>query len=73
MPVEVPEVVSEGMSVLERELGVPTVAVARQMRVQPRLLQDLLGMNAGGSDPSVVPLFRAGRSGNAATDGAATH
>ena len=73
MPVETPEVVTDGLTVLERDLGVPTAAVACQMRVQPRLLQDLLGVDEHGSGPSVVPLLRAGRPGDAATDGARAH
>ncbi|MGE3703619.1 MAG: ImmA/IrrE family metallo-endopeptidase, partial [Hyphomicrobiaceae bacterium] len=73
MPVEEPEVVTEGLKVLEKDLGVPTAAVARQMRVQPRLLQDLLGMNEGGLSASVVPLLRAGRSGDTATYEASAH
>jgi len=73
MPTEAPEVVTEGLTVLERDLGVPTAAVARQMLVQPRLLHDLLGVTEAGSSPSVVPLFRAGRTGDAATDGALAH
>lgn len=73
MPVETPEVVTEGLTVLERDLGVPAAAVARQMRVQPRLLQDLLGVDEHGSGPSVVPLLRAGRTGDAATDGIGAH
>lgn len=43
MPIEQPEVVADGLRVMTEELGVPMVAVARRMGVQPRLLDDLLG------------------------------
>jgi len=43
IPIEQPEVVADGLRVMTEELGVPMVAVARRMGVQPRLLDDLLG------------------------------
>lgn len=61
MPMEVPEVVSEGLTVLSRDLGIPIAAVARQMHVKPHLLEDLLGVTASGSIPNVVPLLRVGQ------------
>ena len=61
MPMEVPEVVSEGLTVLSRDLGIPIAAVARQMHVKPQLLEDLLGVTAAGSIPNVVPLLRTGQ------------
>lgn len=39
---EEPEVVSESLKVMEEHFGIPLVDVAREMRVQPRLLQGLL-------------------------------
>lgn len=61
MPVETPEVVTEGLTVLARDLGIPIAAVARQMHVKPQLLEDLLGVTDNGSISNVVPLLRAGR------------
>jgi Zn-dependent peptidase ImmA (M78 family) len=43
MPIEQPELVNEGLRVMTSELGMPPVAVARKMRVQQRLLNDLFG------------------------------
>ena len=59
MSPEVPEVVSEGLKVLNDSLGVPRAAVARQMCVQPRLLDELLGTPAPQPGGSVVNLFAA--------------
>ncbi|KQW60466.1 helix-turn-helix domain-containing protein [Variovorax sp. Root411] len=39
---EKPEVIAESLKVMKEHYGVPQSAVAREMRVQPRLLQDLL-------------------------------
>ena len=58
MPLETPEVVSDGLQVMNEQLGVPLSAVARQMGVQPRLLDDLLGKATESSDTIVVNLFR---------------
>lgn len=58
MPLETPEVVSEGLSVMNEQLGVPLSAVARQMGVQQRLLDDLLGRPVEGTTSNVVTLFR---------------
>ena len=58
MPLETPEVVSDGLQVMNEQLGVPLSAVARQMGVQPRLLDDLLGKATESSDTNVVNLFR---------------
>ena len=40
---EEPEVVADGLKVLNDTLGVPRAVVARKMGIQPRLLDDLLG------------------------------
>lgn len=61
MPVETPEAVTEGLTVLARDLGIPIAAVARQMHVKPQLLEDMLGVTDNGSISNVVPLLRAGR------------
>lgn len=58
MPLETPEVVSDGLELMNEQLGIPLSAVARQMGVQPRLLDDLLGKETESSDASVVNLFR---------------
>lgn len=42
IPHEDPEVVAESLKVMKEHFGVPQAAVAREMRVQPRLLQLLL-------------------------------
>lgn len=57
MPVEEPEVVADGLKVLNDTLGVPRAVVARQMGVQPRLLDDLLGSASLPGAGNVVNLF----------------
>ena len=42
IPNEEPEVVAESLKVMREHFGVPQAAVAREMRVQPALLQTLL-------------------------------
>ncbi len=42
IPNEEPEVLAEGLKVMREHFGVPQSAVAREMRVQPRLLQALI-------------------------------
>lgn len=59
MEIESPEVVPEGLRVLTEDLGIPLAAVAREMFVQPRLLEGLLGMTPGMPTPNVVQLFGA--------------
>lgn len=54
---ETPEVVTEGLEVMTKQLGVPLVAVAREMGVQPRLLDDLLGRPGRCQDPKGPSLF----------------
>jgi len=43
MVVETPEVVTDGLQMMQDQLGVPLSAVARKMGVQPHLLESLLG------------------------------
>jgi Zn-dependent peptidase ImmA (M78 family) len=57
MVIETPEVVSEGLRVLTEQLNVPVAAVARQMFVQQRVLDDLLGLSPNESHSNVVNLF----------------
>jgi len=54
IPIEQPEVVNDGLRVMTEELGVPLVAVARKMFVQPRLLNDLLGNHPQPTNTNVV-------------------
>lgn len=57
MVIESPEIVVDGLQVMTQQLGVPLVAVARQMCVQPRLLDDLLGVSLSQRSADVVNLF----------------
>lgn len=57
MAIETPEVVAEGLKMMTDELGIPLVAVARRMCVQPRILNDLLGQAHTQSSADVVHLF----------------
>lgn len=58
IPIEQPEIVSDGLRVMTDQLGVPLAAVSRQMGVQPRLLTDLLGGTPDPAGTKVVNLFR---------------
>jgi Zn-dependent peptidase ImmA (M78 family)/transcriptional regulator with XRE-family HTH domain len=58
MELETPEVVPEGLRVLTEELGISFAAVAREMHVQPRLLEGLLDLTPGVQPSNVVRLFR---------------
>ena len=53
---EEPEVVAESLKVMKEHFGVPQAAVAREMRVQPRLLQALLEFPSGERTDNVVSL-----------------
>lgn len=57
IPLESPEVVSEGLQVLTTQMGIPVAAVAREMHVQQRLLDQLLGVRASEPATNVVNLF----------------
>jgi len=57
MPLEAPEVVSEGLQVLTEQMGIPVAKVAREMHVQQRLLDQLLGVTPTKSTANVVNLF----------------
>lgn len=68
---EEPEVIAESLKVMKEHFGVPQSAVAREMRVQPSLLQTLLmSSNPEGTD-NVVSFLSAGRSVRAGREGAA--
>lgn len=57
MVVETPEVVTEALQVMKEQLGIPLAAVARKMRVQQRILDDLLGNARVEYSADVVNLF----------------
>lgn len=57
MPVETPEVITEGLHIMTEQLGIPLVAVARKMGVQLRILDDLLGKTRSDYGADVVNLF----------------
>lgn len=57
MVIEKPEVVSDGLCVLAEQLQVPLAAVARQMFVQQRVLDDLLCFTHHVSESNVVKIY----------------
>lgn len=57
MPNEQPEVVTESLKVMREHFGVPQSAVAREMRVQPVLLDTLLMKSSPAGGSNVVSLF----------------
>jgi Zn-dependent peptidase ImmA (M78 family)/transcriptional regulator with XRE-family HTH domain len=57
IPLESPEVVADGLKMMTEQLGVPLVAVARKMCVQPTLLYDLIGQDGRENSTNVVNLF----------------
>ncbi|MNV10147.1 hypothetical protein D3C71_1006600 [compost metagenome] len=58
---EAPEVIAESLKVMKEHFGVPQSAVAREMRVQPGLLQTLLELPQAEPTGNVVSLLRSGR------------
>ena len=68
---EEPEVISESLKVMKEHFGVPQSAVAREMRVQPSLLQALLMSSNPEDSDNVVSFLSAGRSVRVSRDGAA--
>lgn len=53
---EEPEVIAESLKIMKEHFGVPEAAVAREMRVQPQLLQALLGRTGTESPANVIRL-----------------
>lgn len=51
---EEPEVVVESLKVMREHFGVPEAAVAREMRIQPQLLQTMLGNATADLSANVV-------------------
>lgn len=54
---EAPEIVSDGLQVLEQQCGMPRNAIAREMFVKPKLLDQLLGVQDEVRAENVVRLF----------------
>lgn len=57
MVIETPEVVTDGLRVMTEQLGIPVSAVARQMFVQQRILDELLCLTPCLSNSNIVNLF----------------
>jgi Zn-dependent peptidase ImmA (M78 family) len=57
IPMEEPEIVSDGLRVLEQQCGMSHAVIARKMNVRPRLVSSLLEMAPGRSSTKVIPLF----------------
>lgn len=57
IPHEQPELISDSLALMRESLGVPVPAIARQMRVQPRLLSSLLMEPEQTASGNVVNLF----------------
>jgi Zn-dependent peptidase ImmA (M78 family)/plasmid maintenance system antidote protein VapI len=68
---EEPEVIAESLKVMKEHFGVPQSAVAREMRVQPGLLQALLMSSNPEDAGNVVSFLSAGRSVRASREGTA--
>jgi Zn-dependent peptidase ImmA (M78 family) len=51
------EIVSDGLQVLEQQCGMPRSAIAREMSVKPKLLDQLLGAQEAVRAENVVRLF----------------
>lgn len=54
---EQPEIVADGLIILEKQCGLPRAAIAREMRVQSRLVSALLGVTPQRPIDNVLPLF----------------
>jgi Zn-dependent peptidase ImmA (M78 family) len=68
---EEPEVIAESLKVMKEHFGVPQSTVAREMRVQPSLLQTLLMSSSSASANNVVSFLTAARNIPASREGAA--
>jgi len=58
MPHEEPEVIADSLKLMRERLGLPVAAIARKMRVQPRLLDELLMQQPEMPTGNVVNLFK---------------
>lgn len=58
---EAPEVITESLRLMKEHFGVPQSTVAREMHVQPSLLQDLLMPDPPARADNVVSILSAGR------------
>jgi Zn-dependent peptidase ImmA (M78 family) len=61
IPHEAPEVVTESLKVMKEHFGVPQAAIAREMRVRPSLLQNLLTLPQAEKSSNVVNFLGAGK------------
>jgi Zn-dependent peptidase ImmA (M78 family) len=55
---EVPEVIMDGLNVMKEHFGIPTAAIAREMRVQPSLLDSLLPESFAAKTDNVLTFRR---------------
>jgi len=62
IPTETPEVVAESLKVMKEHFGVPQAAIAREMRVLPSLLQNLLALPQAEKSGNVIKFLGASRS-----------
>lgn len=58
---ELPEVITESLKVLKEHYDIPQSALARELRVQPSLLETLLMSSGSERTGNVINLFNAGR------------
>jgi Zn-dependent peptidase ImmA (M78 family) len=58
IPHEMPETVDDSLRVMREMLGMPMVAIARMMRVQPRLLESLISRPAESPSTSATNVVR---------------
>jgi len=58
MPHEEPEGIADSLKLMRERLGLPVAAIARKMRVQPRLLDELLMQQPEMPTGNVVNLFK---------------
>lgn len=58
VPTEEPEVIADGLNVMRDHFGIPTAAIAREMRVQPSLLSNLLPLPVVAKTENVLAFCR---------------
>lgn len=66
VPHEEPEVLQEGLRVMREQMGIHAATVARQMGIQPSLLDRIVKQTQDVPGASVVPLFDRQNAGSAA-------
>ncbi len=55
---EEPEVIVDGLKVMRDHFGIPAAAIAREMRVQPSLLESLLPLSVAARTENVLEFRR---------------